>query len=255
MERLGSTVQTDILIFGVSGFLGQGSDWDIFKSNLSHEFELKTLDLFAPNILNTTNSNNFDFVNYLLQQIEFAAKNYKRKIYLGYSFGGRLGLKLMQQKPDLFEHWVFVSTGVGLPENDHSERALRLEHDNNWAQKISLENWTPFLNDWNAQSIFKGSQAEPERLASHYDFTLLRHALLSQSLAVQPDFRTLVKEHKSKISWLVGKKDEKYLKMADEMLRLGCLEKFETLNGAHRLTYDAPLEIADFFNKNKTNIC
>lgn len=247
-------MQTDILVFAVSGFLGQGSDWDVFKSSLAQDFDFKTIDLFSPNILKTTSLSSFNFADYLLKEINSVSQNYKMKIFLGYSFGGRLGLKLMQQNPSLFDQWVFVSTGVGLVGNDGAERAVRLENDKNWARKMTLGNWAGFATEWNAQSIFKDSFKEPERLLKDYDISLLRHALVSQSLAVQPDFRELVKENKNKIHWLVGAKDEKYLKMAEEMKSLGCLNDFIKLNGAHRLTFDAPAEIAQFFNDNLVTV-
>ena len=247
---MGSSVQADILVFAVSGFLGQGSDWNIFKSNLSSEFAVKTIDLFAPGVSKNTHANNFDFTGHLIEEIQTQSKNYKRKIYLGYSFGGRLGLKIMQKNADLFDHWVFVSTGVGLLESQHEERALRLAQDQQWAEKISSENWDSFLNEWNSQAVFKDSITEPTRLVSQYDLRLLKGALVAESLAFQPDFRSLVKTNKSKISWLVGRNDKKYLNMAEELFSLDCLVNFDKLSGSHRLTFDAPIEIAQFFNNN-----
>lgn len=242
-------MQTDILVFAVSGFLGKGTDWDTFKSALNEKFDFKTVDLFSPSILKTTSLSSFSFVDYLAKEVQSVSGTYKKRIFLGYSFGGRLGLKLMNQNPNLFDEWVFVSTGVGIVGNNSDERAARLENDKNWARKITLENWNLFLKEWNAQGIFKDSIEEPERLLKDYDISLLRHALVSQSLAVQPDFRELVKANKRKLRWVVGSKDEKYFKMAEDIKSLGCLESFESLNGAHRLTFDAPLELAELFNK------
>lgn len=242
-------MQADILIFAVSGFLGQGSDWNTFKSQLNEKFDFKTVNLFSPSVLKTTSLSSFNFVDYLSKEIQSVSSVYKKRIFLGYSFGGRLGLKLMNQNPDLFDEWVFVSTGVGLVGNNSEERAARLENDKNWARKMTLGNWNLFLKEWNAQGIFKDSIEEPERLLKDYDISLLRHALVSQSLAVQPDFRELVKANKNKLRWVVGSKDEKYFKMAEEMKALGCIDSFESLNGAHRLTFDAPLDLADLFNK------
>lgn len=246
---MGRVVQADILVFAVSGFLGQGADWNVFRSTLDAKFDFKTVDLFSPSILKTTSLSSFNFVDHLSKEILSVSKPYSKKIFLGYSFGGRLGLKLMQQNPNLFDEWVFVSTGVGLKGNNSEERAARLENDKNWARKMTLGNWALFLKEWNAQAIFKDSFEEPERLLKDYDISLLRHALVSQSLAAQPDFRELVKQHKQKLHWIVGSKDDKYLNMAEEIKSLGCIDVYEKLNGAHRLTFDAPLELAAYFNK------
>jgi 2-succinyl-6-hydroxy-2,4-cyclohexadiene-1-carboxylate synthase len=249
LEGLGRPVQADILVFAVSGFLGKGSDWSKYKSALNENFDFQTIDLFSPTILRTNSLSSFNFVDYLLKEIQFISKSYKKRIFLGYSFGGRLGLKLMQLNPNLFDEWVFVSTGIGLVGNNTEDRAARLENDKNWARKMTLGNWALFLKEWNAQIIFKDSLEEPERELKDYDISLLRHALISQSLAVQPDFRDLVKANKNNLQWVVGSKDEKYLKMAEEIKSLGCIDNFLKLNGGHRLTFDAPLELADLFNK------
>lgn len=246
---MGRVVQADILVFAVSGFLGKASDWDAFRSSLNQDFDLKSIDLFSPSILKTTSLSSFNFAEHLLKETQSVSNNYKKKIFLGYSFGGRLGLKLLQHQSNLFDEWVFVSTNVGLLQDKADERAARIENDKNWARKMTLGNWSGFISEWNAQAVFKGSANEPERVLKDFDIALLRHALVSQSLGLQPDFRQLVKENAHKIHWLVGNRDEKYLAMAEEMKSLGFLDKFVTLTGSHRLTYDAPSEISHYFNE------
>lgn len=239
---MGSVVSRDLLAFAVSGFLGQASDWLEVQKKLKPSIGVQGIDLFS-----RTSSDNLTFIDKILSEVRKHDSSL-RKIFLGYSFGGRLGLKLLAQNPNLFERWVFVSTGAGLPETAVAERSQRLESDREWARKITPQNWSQFVIDWNAQSIFTHSKREPIRKLEDYNLSLLQKALVDESLAVQPDFRQLIKTNRNKILWITGRSDAKYLKQAEEMLASGCIEESLIVNGGHRLTYDASEELATVLN-------
>ncbi|MBC7457408.1 MAG: alpha/beta fold hydrolase, partial [Bdellovibrionaceae bacterium] len=97
-------------IYALHGFLGEYSDWmDIFKSIAADDHvtcpSYFSDEIFSPLILDS-----------FIQDIENRGKLSlgRRKIFVGYSLGGRIGLRLLEAQPDLFDHYIFISTHHGL---------------------------------------------------------------------------------------------------------------------------------------------
>src|SRR3989338_4075081 len=129
------------LVYAVHGFLGQSSDWDSIKKNLP-QLNFVAEELFSEK-----------------ESIGIAAihKFQGKKIFLGYSLGGRLGLQILKKTPELFDHYIFLSTNPGLQVSDLDGRKKRIINDEKWSEKITERNWADFLKEWNAQSVFEGS--------------------------------------------------------------------------------------------------
>jgi 2-succinyl-6-hydroxy-2,4-cyclohexadiene-1-carboxylate synthase len=77
-----------------------------------------------------------------------------RATYLGYSFGGRVCLRLAVDRPDLVERLVLVSATAGL--DDPAERAARIAADEHLADSIEAEGVDAFLDRWLALPLFAG---------------------------------------------------------------------------------------------------
>jgi 2-succinyl-6-hydroxy-2,4-cyclohexadiene-1-carboxylate synthase len=230
------------LVFALHGFLGQGHDWDAVKKNLSSSVDFETVDLFSaesPDIIELE-----DYADELAQEIEEMAGGHEKKIFVGYSLGGRLGLHLLQSHPDLFDHFIFLSTHPGLSEGQTGESGPRLLNDMKWAAQISEKNWSTFLSDWNKQPVFEGSQTEPQRNSAEYDLNKLKRALVMWTVAHQEDFRELISEFREKITWVVGEKDSKYLKMAEDLKQKKILLDYKRISSGHRIWLDQPNEIS-----------
>lgn len=231
------------LVYALHGFLGKGQDWQRVSQNLAADTEFFADTLFAPD-----SSSVEAFEINTAKMAEDIRRRFTdrsgKKIFLGYSLGGRLGLQLLKHDPELFEHYIFLSTNPGLPDSAVSERLQRRQHDQVWSRKITAQNWLAFLEEWNRQSVFSGSEQEPERMASDYDLTKLQRALTLWSLAEQPDMSQVIRREQGRITWVTGAGDSKYVQLAQGLRDAGFIRDFVRLEGGHRLWLDNPEAVA-----------
>lgn len=230
------------IIFALHGFLGQAADWKSIRHTLQSKAEFKAIDLFSPESLPITELE--DYAEGLSEEIDTFVEGKKKKIFVGYSLGGRIGLHLLQNNPDQFDHYIFLSTNPGLSEDEAAEKNKRLINDMKWASQITEKNWSQFLADWNKQSVFEGSTQEAERHAGDYDLDKLKRALVMWTLAQQDDFRPLIAEFQNKITWVVGDKDSKYLQLAEAMKQKKILLDYKRISSGHRIGLDQPAEVS-----------
>ena len=224
------------VVCAVHGFLGEASDWQGLKNKLSSQIEFHAVDLFKKN-----HEADVCFSN-------FVSPATTKKIFLGYSFGGRLGLNLLAKNPEQFDHYILVSVNPGISDEDFEARKSRLQQDLHWADKITEENWLNFLRAWNAQSVFENSRQEPIRSLSDFDIPKLKQALIEKSLAKQPDYRELIKRHQNKISWVVGSQDKKFFALAKELKENSIIKNFESVDSGHRVLFDNPDALEKIIN-------
>ncbi len=221
------------LIYALHGFLGCAADWDALKTRLS-EFEFFADELFSEKAELGADS---------------IALNPGKKIFLGYSLGGRLGLRILEKSPEFFDHYVFLSTHPGLPDDNLVAREARKLSDQRWAEKITSDNWNSFLKEWNSQAVFTGSNQEPQRNLQNYDLTKLRKSLLNWSLSSQADYSGLIKKNRHKITWVVGDRDSKFCEIATDLKNKEILSGYERISSGHRIWLDQPDAVADIIKK------
>lgn len=219
------------VIYAVHGFFGCAADWAVVKNSLSG-FDFVAENLFSHKPAIGTGS--------------FADSN-RKKIFLGYSLGGRLGLRLLSENPKQFDHYIFLSTHPGL--TDQRSKNLRIESDEQWAGIINQENWPALLEAWNAQAVFAGSGSEPVRDVAEFDLKKLKLALREWSLGRQDDYSELIREHNQKITWVVGERDPKFCGIAAELENKKILSGYERISAGHRLWLDQPMAIANIIKK------
>lgn len=245
---MGSPVPADRqLVFALHGFLGQATDWDAVRAYLPENTAFVAEDLFGRDSRRPA-----DFTAQtlrLVEQLRALNAGYGRKIFLGYSLGGRLGLHLLDHAPELFDHYIFLSTNPGLPGASAAERQSRLQSDTDWSAKIKNESWSDFLREWNAQPVFEGSAAEPARDAAAYDLEKLRQSLVLWSLGLQQDFSETIRAHRDRVTWAVGERDLKYVRLAEGMKENGIIENFVSTPSGHRIWADAPAAVAELISE------
>ena len=214
------------LIYALHGFLGRATDWEQVVTGASG-FEFVCGEMFRP--------------------ADFAIPDWsalsQKKIFVGYSLGGRLGLQFLQHSPHKFDHYVFLSTHPGFALTQAEERKKRLQDDQAWAAKISAANWDGFLKEWNSQSVFAGSAVEPNRSLPDFDLQKLRTSLIDNSLSKQPDYRKLISLCKNKITWVVGQRDSKYCELAESLD-----VKFVKVDSGHRILLDNPAAVVEILD-------
>lgn len=81
-------------------------------------------------------------------------------VYVGYSMGGRLCLRLALDRPDLVRGLVLIGATAGI--DDPAERATRRAADEALAESIEREGVGPFLARWLAQPMFAGVPDDPD---------------------------------------------------------------------------------------------
>ena len=85
-------------------------------------------------------------------------------VYVGYSMGGRLALRLALDRPELVSGLILLGSTAGIA--DPAERATRLLADHALADRIEADGVESFLNGWLAQPLFAGLAIAPADLAA-----------------------------------------------------------------------------------------
>lgn len=162
----------------------------------------------------------------------------------GYSMGGRMALYLAVHNADRCNRIILESASPGLP--TEAERATRRTHDEAHAQKLLTEALGPFLNDWYAQPLF-----EPLRKIARFRELLERRyrnnpqglalSLRHMGTGAQPTLWRLLPAIRLPILLLTGELDEKFTRIAQEMVAVSPQSRAEVIKGAgHTLHFEAP---------------
>lgn len=228
----------EIAVLALHGFLGQASDWESIKTRIPN-IEWYTPDLFKPN---SYQLNSFlSVLDQLIHNYIEKLNAHKSRVFMGYSLGGRIGLHFLKYRPQLFDHYVFISAHPGLL--SENEKELRLKNDNEWANKVKNLNWDDFLFEWNSQPVFSKDLIEPVRSQSDYSIESLIESLTYLSLGKQDGLREYIKKNQDKITWIVGNKDQKFFYLADEMKQKKILLDYKRISSGHRVLFENPKEV------------
>ncbi len=87
-----------------------------------------------------------------------------RAVYVGYSMGGRLALRLALDRPDLVDGLVLLgaTAGIDRPEDRRARRA----DDERLARQVEADGVAAFLDRWLAQPLFADLVPHPADLAA-----------------------------------------------------------------------------------------
>ncbi|MBL7543090.1 MAG: hydrolase [Bdellovibrionaceae bacterium] len=232
------------------GFLGLPSDWDDVIENIKVDLENSGVDgeYYSVDYFNRPNlspKNSFDKM--ATEFVSWAESNTRnsRKILVGYSLGGRLALHIFQKKPELFETLICVSTHPGMKADEEEQIKERETRDQFWSELFLNHNWSEVIQKWNEQSVFEGSDFEPERDSTQYRRDLLSKSLINWSLSKQTDKRMLIRQNSQKILWIAGERDKKFVELTRGLHKENPDLKIELISLAgHRVIFDNSLELA-----------
>lgn len=229
-----------INVYLLHGFLGRPEDWDfLVKDPGLPGVEFRPLDYFSDPDLSPAHS----FEEFALN-LNARVRDYdsEHNILIGYSLGGRLALQALRDDSSLWAQAIFLSTNPGLRSPD--EKKERASGDAGWSQRFLSRDWSPLMAEWNSQGVLHDSK-EPPRLEKNYSRESLAQALCTWSLSKQPDQRDVVRSNVSKISWIVGETDGKFVRIAQEMKNeIPSLDVEVTAKASHRVFFDQPAECA-----------
>ena len=167
-------------------------------------------------------------------------------MYVGYSLGGRLGLRLALDWPDLVEALVLVSATPGI--EDEVERAKRRAADEALARDVEHDGVEGFIDRWLAQPLFaslpSAASGRSERIRAN-TVTRLAHQLRVLGQGVQEPLWERLGDVEMPVALVTGLADTKYDAIAEAMFeRLGdCVHV--RLDAGHAVPLEAPDALAE----------
>lgn len=239
-------------LFFLHGFLGRPSDWAAVKAHLPSSEAVRFFipDYFKDPHLGPQHSLDVWAENFT-KWVELNGCAGERNILVGYSLGGRLALHALKRRPALWYKAVLISTNPGFNDLHESldpisvERQQRWMNDSYWAEEFQKAPWEMVLRNWNAQPVFGGSEKEPLRIEQDYSRESLSLALTQWSLAQQRNMRPLLQSQLSKIIWLVGERDTKFVELSRRLEQeVPGLQVKVISEASHRIPFDNPRDLA-----------
>lgn len=227
-------------IFALHGFLGSPDDWNILSGNVGLRHDLNTPDLFA----SMPNGSMQEWAKAFNRHVAKSDTSRKGSVLIGYSLGGRLALHALVEDPSLWSGAVIVSAQSGLA--DEKEKQARLETDKRWAARLEQEEWLRWIDDWNAQAIFRHDPSMERRQPPKERQQMHAFALQNWSLGRQNDLSRELSLLNLPILWMVGAKDDKYLLEAGGMSFSHPLSRKAVIEGAgHRVPWGKTKEFIE----------
>lgn len=255
----GETRTTNTLngsLLAVHGFLGSRCDWDsVFSAHIGVNeciWDFDAFDLYE-------NSGSYD-LHELGKRINQwgMATTQKPRVLLGYSWGGRIALHSLIQRPDLWAGAILVSAHPGIADTqearieDHRNQGIqgiqsfqrieRIRNDEIWATRFETENWESVMTSWNSQAVFQGSRPLDTKKESTDLRSQLARSLRESSLGLQADLRSELKQLQVPILWISGERDAKFAVIHKEMAQLNpnYFEAERVPGAGHRVPWDQP---------------
>ncbi len=210
------------------GFLGDGAEGESFLGPLLDEYEIVCPDLPGhgktdPMPLSETLAG----IAELAEGRDFAA---------GYSMGGRLLMMAASRHPHAFRHLILESASPGYA--SEAERAERRRMDAQRAERLRNEGVEAFCKWWYAQPMWRTLPAPPLR---HGNAAHLAGALETFSTGQQPDLRPWLMRCTSRILWLAGERDTRYVEEARWVARHVGAARVRLVPGCgHNIHAEAP---------------
>jgi 2-succinyl-6-hydroxy-2,4-cyclohexadiene-1-carboxylate synthase len=171
----------------------------------------------------------------------------RRAIYVGYSMGARLCLRLALDRPANVLGLVLVSASPGIA--DPEARAARIASDEDLARSIARVGVPAFIDEWLAQPMFA---TVPPDAAGVDDRRALSAAYLAHCLRVlgagsfEPMWEEL-RNLRMPVALVTGRGDQRYDAIAEEMReRIGSEAVRVRLEGGHALPLENPGVLGEF---------
>jgi pimeloyl-ACP methyl ester carboxylesterase len=168
-----------------------------------------------------------------------------RGLWVGYSMGGRLALRLACDRPDLVDHLVLVSATAGIA--DPTERAARRASDHALAATVGELGVEEFLTRWLAQPLFADVAARGRQARDRADATTeaaLTHQLRDLGQGRMEPLHDRLPTLEVPVTVIAGRADAKYTAIGREIAAAVPHGRFVALAGGHALPLVAPGPLA-----------
>jgi 2-succinyl-6-hydroxy-2,4-cyclohexadiene-1-carboxylate synthase len=167
-------------------------------------------------------------------------------VYVGYSLGGRLCLRLALERPDLVRRLVLIGASPGIA--DPGQREARRDADEALARRIERDGVEVFLDAWLAGPLFSSlpvdAAGRPERLGNTAEG--LASALRRLGTGAQESLWDRLGELHPPALLMAGERDPKFAGIAREMAAaIGPAARLAVVAGAgHAVPLERPAETA-----------
>ncbi|HTL85609.1 MAG TPA: alpha/beta fold hydrolase [Acidimicrobiia bacterium] len=171
----------------------------------------------------------------------------RRGVYVGYSMGGRLCLRLALDYPELVRALVLVSMSPGIP--DEAARTARIASDEKLARSVERDGVEAFLETWLAQPMFATVPPTAAGLADRrlLSPTYVAHCLRVLGAGTMEPMWSQLGELSMPIALVTGTLDARYEAVALQMLeRLTGAVTHVRLDGGHALPLEQPAVLGGF---------
>ncbi len=166
-------------------------------------------------------------------------------VYVGYSMGGRLALRLALDRPDLVHALVLVSTAPGFDEPQ--VRAARAEQDRVRAEHIHTMGVGAFLEEWLAQPLFATlprDEAMIDQRTATMSAPRLAHQMTTLGQGVMEPLGDRLRELRMPTTIVVGRADLRYAEIGRSMAARIPVATLIELDGGHALPLEQPAALS-----------
>lgn len=246
------------------GFLGEGSDWEIFaESFLAHSPQWQVALIDLPGHSEEDSGWICPSVDEFSQSLRdlVASEGWGTAAIAGYSLGGRLGLQAALSFHEVFPVCIGISTTAGI--EDEAERARRVKADSALASRLrSGGDFESFLREWWHQPVFASPAREGVDVGAFLTSRLRRDpvrmaaCLETWSVGRLPSQWSALPEYSGRALLLSGEADGKFFSIAERMQAAFPNAKHEAIaDSGHQLLTEKPQEVAqavaDFLKQRK----
>jgi 2-succinyl-6-hydroxy-2,4-cyclohexadiene-1-carboxylate synthase len=168
-------------------------------------------------------------------------------VYVGYSMGGRLCLRLALDHPEIVHALVLVSASPGI--RDDAAREQRRADDDALAVSVTRDGVRAFVDNWLAQPLFAtvpdGAPGVGDRYA--LDGAYIAHCLRVLGVGSMKPMWDRLAELTMPVALVTGTLDERYDTIARQMLeRMNTDVVHVRLDGGHALPLEQPAVLGGF---------
>ncbi|WP_243300134.1 2-succinyl-6-hydroxy-2,4-cyclohexadiene-1-carboxylate synthase [Bacillus litorisediminis] len=230
------------------GFTGSSKTWDELASLLSPYRTIVAIDLLGHGKTESPSSADRYTMNEQVEDLNQIRKqlSFDSIELLGYSMGGRVALSYTILKKPYVKKLILESSSPGLI--SEAERIERQENDFSLALKIKNEGLQSFVDYWANIPLFATQKLLPDSVQEkiRHERLLqnpigLANSLIGLGTGSQPSWWNRLHEIDIPILFITGQKDQKFLKIAEQMKkRIPHASHINVFNAGHAIHVELP---------------